>query len=73
MQTTGVCPLLHGLFVAQLPRSDSFGSISTADSLKALGDLAQKVLSEVHTGDVCVAGQYCLTCTRTHLKGLLMS
>lgn len=31
----------------QLPKSESFDSITTADSLKALGDLAQKVLNEV--------------------------
>lgn len=40
-------PCLCCVCLLQLPRSDSLGSISTADSLKVLGDLAYKVLSEV--------------------------
>ena len=39
----------------QLPKSESFDSITTADSLKALGDLAQKVLNEVLVMCECAA------------------
>ena len=54
MQTNSVCPCIVAVFFLQLPNSESFDSITTADSLRALGDLAQKVLNEVLVRDVCV-------------------